>query len=184
MNSQTYVSDPTIWQNFYKNKSENKFNPYKHRKKKQRQTRRGLHGRYRGSYMIPVNQNTASDSTPTSNIPLVTPVAATEERAESQMREETKLGKPRVKLIKNIKRQKKIKKFSMKKNGKKRASNKASSKIKRRTKRKTFSTKKTAKKTTSKKYISKRKKKSKSQKRKLYFQHSVWDLPGIKKRKK
>ena len=111
MNSQTYVSDPTIWQNFYKNKSENKFNPYKHRKKKQSQTGRGLYGRYRGSYMIPVNQNTASESTPTDNTPLVTPVAATEERAESQMKEKAKLGKPRVKLVQNIKRQKKIKQF-------------------------------------------------------------------------
>jgi len=71
--------------------SENKFNPYKYRKTKQNQTVRGLYGRYRGSYMIPVNQNTASDSTPTANTSLVTPVAATEQRIESQMKEEAKL---------------------------------------------------------------------------------------------
>jgi hypothetical protein len=43
--------------------------------------------------MIPVNQSTASDSTPTANTSLVTSVAATEQRAESQMKEEAKLGK-------------------------------------------------------------------------------------------
>ena len=95
--------------------SENKFNPYKYRKKKQNQTGRCLYGRYRGSYMIPVNQSTASDSTPTANTSLITSVAATEQRAESQMKEEAKLGKPRVKLIKSIKKQKKSKKFNMKK---------------------------------------------------------------------
>jgi hypothetical protein len=103
------VSDATIWQKFYKNMSENKFNPYKYRKKKLNQTGRGLYGRYRGSYMIPVNQNTASDSIPTANTSLVTPVAATEQRAESQMKEEAKLGKPRVKLIKSIKNRKRVK---------------------------------------------------------------------------
>lgn len=56
--------------------------------------------------MIPVNQNTASDSIPTANTSLVTPVAVTEQRAESQMKEEAKLGKPRVKLVKSIKREK------------------------------------------------------------------------------
>jgi hypothetical protein len=56
--------------------------------------------------MIPVNQNTASDSTPTAN---------TEQRVESQMKEEVKLGKPRVKLVKSIKKQKKSKKFNIKK---------------------------------------------------------------------
>jgi hypothetical protein len=43
--------------------------------------------------MIPVNQSTASDSTPTANTSLITSVAATEQRAESQMKEEAKLGK-------------------------------------------------------------------------------------------
>ena len=50
--------------------------------------------------MMPVNQSTASDSTPTAN---------TEQRVESQMKEEVKLGKPRVKLIKSIKNRKRVK---------------------------------------------------------------------------
>ena len=103
------MSDATIWQKFYKNMSENKFNPYKYRKKKLNQTGRCLYGRYRGSYMISVNQNTASDSTPTANTSLITPVAATEQRVESQMKEEVKLGKPRVKLIKSITNRKRVK---------------------------------------------------------------------------
>ena len=89
--------------------SENKFNPYKYRKKKLNQTGRCLYGRYRGSYMIPVNQNTASDSIPTANTSLITPVVATEQRVESQMKKEAKLGKPRVKLIKSIKNRKRVK---------------------------------------------------------------------------
>ena len=75
MNSQTYVSDPTIWQNIYNNVSENKFNAHKYRKKPKKQTGRGMYGRYRGSYMIPVNQNTTSDTTPIVKTPLVSPVA-------------------------------------------------------------------------------------------------------------
>lgn len=54
--------------------------------------------------MIPVNQNTPSDSTPTDHTTLLTPVAATEQRAESQMKEEAKLGKPRIKVVKSIKK--------------------------------------------------------------------------------
>ena len=33
MNSQTYVSDPKIWEAFYKNMAEKKFNPYKYKPK-------------------------------------------------------------------------------------------------------------------------------------------------------
>ena len=144
-----------------------------------------MYGRYRGSYVTPVNQSTASDSTPTANTPLVTPVTAVEQRTESQMKEEAKLGKPRVKLVKSIKRRKKSKKFSTKKTDKKSTSNKASSKKRKKKESKHFSTKITSKKTASNKASSKRKKKSKPQKKKkLYFQHSVWDLPVVKKRRK
>lgn len=82
MNSQTYVSDPTIWSLFYQNMSKNKFNPYKNRKQKKNQTGRGMYGRFRGSYMIPVNSNTTSENSQT-NTPLVTPVSAAEERTVS-----------------------------------------------------------------------------------------------------
>ena len=61
--------------------------------------------------MIPVNQNTTSESTPVVETPTISPVAATEKRAESQMKEETQLGKYHVKIIKkkNIKRKKEVK---------------------------------------------------------------------------
>lgn len=64
-------------QHYDKNMSENKFNAYKYRNKKS-QKGRGMYGRYRGSYMIPVNQNTTSDSTPLVKTSLVSPVAATQ----------------------------------------------------------------------------------------------------------
>ncbi|CAG2238519.1 unnamed protein product [Mytilus edulis] len=66
------------------------------------QTGRGMYGRYRGSYMISVNQNTNSDSSPVVKTQLVSPVEATQQRAESQMKEERKLDKPRVELIKSL----------------------------------------------------------------------------------
>lgn len=48
MNSQTYVSDPTIWETFYKNMAEKKFHPYTYKPK---QYGRGF---YKGkSYAIP-----------------------------------------------------------------------------------------------------------------------------------
>jgi len=65
--------------------SNNKCNPYRYRKHRTNQTGRGLHGRFRGSYMIPVNSNTSTDDS-ILNTPLVTPVAASEERAESQLK--------------------------------------------------------------------------------------------------
>lgn len=183
MNSQTYVSDPTIWQRFYKNMSENKFNAYKYRKKEKNQTGRGMYGRYRGSYMIPVNQNTAFASTPTVKTSLVTPVAAGEQRAESQIQEDTKLGKPHVKLVKPIKRKKQSKRSNMKKVRKKTASNRSSATIKRKTQSVKFSSKNNRKKLTSRKAPSKRKEKLKPQKRKLDFQHSIWGPAAVKKRK-
>ena len=134
--------------------------------------------------MIPVNQNTTPDTTPIVKTPLVSPVAATQQRAESQMKEETKLGKPHVKLVNSIKRKKQGKRFNMKKAGKKRASKQSSAKIKKRTQSKKLSSKKNHKKVTSRKVSSNRKEKSKPQKRKLQFNNSVWDLPLVKTRKK
>ena len=124
--------------------SENKFNAYKYRTKTKNQTGRGMYGRYRGSYMIPVNQNTTANSTPAVKTPMVSPIAATEKRAESQMKEETKLGKPRVKLIKkSIKRKKQGKQLNKKKADKKRTSSRSSTKFSKKTQRKKFSSKKT-----------------------------------------
>ena len=61
MNSQTYVSDPSLCDTFFKNMANKKFNPYKLRKNKIRQIGRGLHGRFRGSYIIPVNPNVVKE---------------------------------------------------------------------------------------------------------------------------
>ena len=61
MNSQTYVSDPSLWDTFYKNMANKKFNPYKLRKNKIRQIGRGLHERFRGSYIIPVNPSVVKE---------------------------------------------------------------------------------------------------------------------------
>ena len=55
MNSQAYVSGPSLCDTFNKNMANKKFNPYKLRKNKIRQIGRGLHERFRGSYIIPVN---------------------------------------------------------------------------------------------------------------------------------
>lgn len=64
MNSQTYVTDPLIWERFYKNMAKNNFNPYKYRRvNKQNLIGRGLHGRVRHSYMIPVNANAKDTET-------------------------------------------------------------------------------------------------------------------------
>lgn len=36
MNSKTYISDPKLWEAFYKNMAEKKFNPYKYKPKTNR----------------------------------------------------------------------------------------------------------------------------------------------------
>ena len=61
MNSQTYVSDPSLWDTFYKNIANKKFNPYKLRKNKIRQIGRGLHGQFKGSYIITVNPSVVKE---------------------------------------------------------------------------------------------------------------------------
>lgn len=158
MNSQTYVSDPTIWEQFYKNMSNNKFNPYRYRKHRTNQIGRGLYGRIRGSYMIPVNSNTSTDDS-ISNAPLITPVAASAERAESQLKEELKKRKPHVKLLKGIKRVKTKKRIKKIKSSKRKTSKNRSGK----------SRKPTAK-------IRKRK-------RNKEYDDSVWNQQIVKKRK-
>ena len=52
MNSQTYVTDPKLWEAFYKNMAERKFNPYKYRPKQ-----KGRGWSYQKSYSIPVQPN-------------------------------------------------------------------------------------------------------------------------------
>lgn len=96
-----------MWLNFYRNMANNKFNPYKYRKQKQSQIGRDLYGRFKGSYMVTVNPNPLdSESTPIKST-LVTPVAAAEVRAVSELTEEKQNKKPHVKILKTgIKRRK------------------------------------------------------------------------------
>ena len=84
------------------------FNPYKYKQSRRtNQTGRGLHGRYRDSYMIPVKSK-AEDIVEPNPVPMtmVPPVAAAEDRALSEMK--TEKEKPHVKVRKIIKRKKKI----------------------------------------------------------------------------
>ena len=117
MNSRTYVSDPSLWETFYKNMADRKFSPYKYKKTKnnRKQIGRGrLHGRYRGSYLIPVNRHAVKEDDKV-HTDLVTPVAAAEERALSEYKEEKEHNEPRVKLNKRIKKTKKTKNVIKKK---------------------------------------------------------------------
>lgn len=102
MNSKTYVTDPSMWERFYRNMVNKNFNPYKYRKQwRNNQIGRGLHGRYRGSYIIPVNSNATEIEKDPLHTTIVSPVAAAEERALSEMK--TNLEKPHV-VIKNKKK--------------------------------------------------------------------------------
>jgi hypothetical protein len=96
MNSQTYVSDPKIWEAFYKNMAEKKFNPYKY---KPRQIGRGM--KNRKSYVIPIRPHSQLES---QQIPTqVTPMAVVEERARIEHINDVEKGIPHVNLKKGIK---------------------------------------------------------------------------------
>lgn len=95
MNSKTYISDPKMWEVFYKNMAEKKFSPYKY---KPRQIGRGM--RKQNSYAIPIRPHSQLDN----QIAQVTPVAAVEERAKTEHLKDVKEGVPYVKVTKGIKR--------------------------------------------------------------------------------
>lgn len=98
MNSQTYVSDPRIWEAFYKNMAEKKFNPYRYKPK---QIGRGR--KRQRSYVIPLRPHSQLESTVNSTH--VTPIAAVEERAKTEHANDIKEGVPSVKVdSKSIKR--------------------------------------------------------------------------------
>lgn len=98
MNSKTYISDPKLWEAFYKNMAEKKFSPYEYKPK---QIGRGM--RKRKSYVIPIRPHSQFETT--NLVPQVTPVAAVEERAKSEHIKDVKTGVPFVKVAKGIKRQ-------------------------------------------------------------------------------
>ena len=97
MNSKTYVSDPKIWQTFYQNMAEKKFNPYKYRPKQ-----KGRGWSYKNSYRIPLRPH--SEINVQKNVPLVTPVAAIEERVKEEYKKDVMDGNPHVTPRKGIKR--------------------------------------------------------------------------------
>lgn len=97
MNSKTYISDPKIWEAFYKNMAEKKFSPYKYKPK---QIGRGM--RKQKSYVIPIRPHSQLEYH--NPIPQVTPVAAVEERAKSEHLKDVKEGVPYIKANKGIKR--------------------------------------------------------------------------------
>lgn len=98
MNSQTYVSDPKIWEAFYKNMAEKKFDPYKYKPK---QIGRSM--TKRKSYVIPIIPHSQLESQ--QNSTQVTPMAAVEQRARVEHTNDVKKGIPHVKLKSNIKSQ-------------------------------------------------------------------------------
>lgn len=97
MNSQTYVSDPRIWEAFYKNMAEKKFNPYRYKPK---QIGRGV--RSYKSYVIPLRHSQLESVQ--QNSTQMTPVAAVEERAKVEHAKDVKEGVPFVKVQGSIKR--------------------------------------------------------------------------------
>lgn len=132
-----YLTDPLIWKRFYKNMAANKFNPYSYRRfKKQNRSGRGLYGRFRHSYMIPVNPNAIDTETNSVNTTMVSLVAASEERTTSEMKDVKEKKKPHVKLLNSIKSKKKKKRLKTKKVNKRSTSNPNKKKTKRYPKRK------------------------------------------------
>ena len=100
MNSKTYISDPKIWEAFYKNMAEKKFNPYIYKPK---QIGRGM--RSEKSNVIPIRSH--SQLEPVIPIPQVPPVAVVEKRAKTEHLKDVKNGYPFVKTTRGIKRQRK-----------------------------------------------------------------------------
>ena len=98
MNSQTYVSDPRMWEIFYKNMAEKKFNPYRYKPK---QIGRGVKS-YK-SYVIPLRPHSQLESVQQTSTQM-TPVTAVEERAKIEHAKDVKEGVPFVKVQGSIKR--------------------------------------------------------------------------------
>ena len=111
MMGSTYVSDPRVWKSFYRNMMDGQFRPGKYRG---RQTGGGIGGMFsKKPYMIPVTPNLTSTEYPDKKVvgKHVTPMAAVEERAKSELNDAIKDKIPHVseKTIKVGKRQERIK---------------------------------------------------------------------------
>lgn len=64
-----------------------------------RQIGRGLHGRFRGSYLMLVQPKAVKEENKTKHTTLVTPVAAVEEKAIAEYKEEKERKKNIIKLL-------------------------------------------------------------------------------------
>lgn len=94
MDDPTYVFDPRIWKTFYKNMSDGQFNP---RNYKGRQSGSGIAGMYsKKSYMIPVNPHITVEEPKEIVGKQVTPIAAVEERAKGELKDEMRENIPHV----------------------------------------------------------------------------------------
>lgn len=152
MNSQTYVTNPVLWETFYKTMDKKSSNSNKRKLRKNIQSGGGLYRRFKGSYLIPVNNNASDTQQNTIQTKQVSPVEADVNRAKSEFENDSK--KPHVKLLKSIKGRK-MRKLNRKK--------------------KTFKKVTSSRKTKTKKGTTKRKRKANSI-------ETVWDKPQKKRR--
>jgi hypothetical protein len=92
--SSLYVSDPRMWKSFYKNILGGQFDPGSYRS---RQVGGGVAGMYsKKPYMIPVNPHISKEPDEKVVGKQVTPVAAAEERARSELKTAVKKDLPHV----------------------------------------------------------------------------------------
>ena len=105
-----YISDPRTWQSFYKNMLEGNFDPNSY-KRRQWGGGRGIAGMYsKRPYMIPVDPHI--DAQVPEKIVVgkqVTPTAAVEERAKSELKAAIKEKIPHVTTVKKGIKQKNLK---------------------------------------------------------------------------
>lgn len=99
----TYVSDPILWKDFYRSMLNEKFVPEQYGRK---QRGGGIAQLYtRKPYMIPVNPHTEEKKNDETIVGAqVTPVAAVEERAKSELKDEIQKRVPHVPIGKKNKK--------------------------------------------------------------------------------
>jgi len=111
-----YVSDPRVWKSFYKNMMDGKFDPHRYRGRQKGGA--GIGGLYtKKPYMIPVDPHVTREPEEEKVVvgKQVTPVAAAEERAKSELKDAVKEKVPHVSVKKTIKAKKRARSLSSKK---------------------------------------------------------------------
>jgi len=131
-----YVSDPRIWKSFYKNMIDGKFDPGRYRGRQKGGG--GIGGMYsKKPYMIPVDPHVSREHEEEKVVvgKQVTPIAATEERAKSELKDAIKGHAPHVPVKRPIKDRKRKRSLSSRKGVKQTTSKKIHKKRKRDTRR-------------------------------------------------